>query len=302
MSQAASDDIHMPIFGRILSAMITPFGRDGEIDHAEAKRLAAHLVDDLGHDGLIINGTTGESPTTSDAEKAALVASVVEAVGDRSAVIAGTGTFNTAHTIELSRQAADAGADGLLVVSPYYSRPPLDALEAHHLAVADSTDLPVMLYDIPHRVGMPIPEASLIRLAGHPNVVAVKDAKGDPVSSSAVIAATGLQYYAGDDSILLPLLAVGGVGLVGTSTHFTGLLAKDIVDRFLAGDVDGAIAAHQNALPPFRGVFATQGCMMVKAALNARGWEVGACRPPMGSVSDEVLTHFLGQLDVALGS
>lgn len=295
-AHAQSED-HMPVFGRVLSAMITPFAPDGSLDLEEAARLATHLVDELGHDGLVINGTTGEAPTTTDAEKADLVRAVAEAVGDRASIVAGVGTFSTAHTVELAAQARAAGADGLLVVSPYYSRPPVEALEAHHLAVADATDLPIMLYDIPHRVGIPIGEESLIRLAAHPNIVAVKDAKGDVVSSSAVMAATTLQYYGGDDAILLPLLSVGGVGVIGTSTHFTGLYARGIIDAFLAGDVEGAIARHREVLPVFRGVFATQGCMMVKAALNRTGWAVGDCRPPMGRVPEPVLEGFLGLLD-----
>lgn len=276
-------DSHMPVLGRLLTAMVTPFGADGAVDHAEAARLAVHLVDDLAHDGLVINGTTGESPTTSDEEKAALLRTVVEAVGDRAGVVAGVGTFSTEHTIRLARQAADA-------------------LEAHHLAVADATELPVMLYDIPHRVGLPIPEDLLIRLAAHPNIVAVKDAKGDVVSSSAVIEATTLDFYAGDDGILLPLLAVGGAGVVGTSTHFSGLQARALIDAFVAGDPERALVEHRAALPVFRGVFATQGAMMVKAALNARGWNVGDCRPPMGRVAPEMLDGFLATLDHVLGA
>lgn len=286
-----------PVFGRVLSAMVTPFDESGAINLPEAARLATHLVDDLGHDGLVINGTTGESPTTSDAEKRALVDTVVRAVGDRSRIVAGVGTFSTAHSIDLARQAADAGAHGVLVVTPYYSRPPADALETYFVDVADATDLPCMLYDIPHRSGIPIPESTLISLAAHPRIVAVKDAKIDVVSSSAVIAATDLQYYAGDDGYLLPLLAVGGVGVVGTSTHFTGLHAKAIIEAYLAGRPGEARALHAESLDVFRGVFAAQGCMMVKAALQARGWNMGACRPPMGVVAPAVLDTFLGQLD-----
>lgn len=293
-SGARMDDA---VFGRLLSAMVTPFGDDGAINHPEAARLATHLVDDLGHDGLVINGTTGESPTTSDAEKQALVETVVTAVGDRARVVAGVGTFSTQHSTELARQAADAGAHGLLVVTPYYSRPPADALEAYFVDVADATDLPCMLYDIPHRSGIPIPESILISLAAHPRIAAVKDAKGDVVSSSAVIAATGLHYYAGDDGYLLPLLAVGGVGVVGTSTHFTGLHAKAIIEAHLAGRTAEASLLHGAALAVFRGVFATQGCMMVKAALQARGWVMGECRPPMGAVPPAVLEAFLRALD-----
>lgn len=289
-----------PLFGRLLTAMITPFGQDGGIDHPQAARLATHLVDELGHDGLVINGTTGESPTTSDAEKRALLETVVAAVGDRASVVAGVGTFDTRHSVELAEQAAEAGADGLLVVTPYYSRPPVEAMEAHFTTVADATELPVMLYDIPHRAGIPIPEESIIRLADHPRIAAVKDAKGDIASSSVVLSRTTLAYYAGDDAFLLPLLAVGGVGVVGTSTHFTGLQTRAIIDAFLAGDMDRARELNAEALAAFRGVFATQGVMMVKAALNRRGFAVGECRPPMGEVAPQVVQQFLDVLDRTL--
>jgi len=280
--------------------MITPIGADGKVNLAEAARLARHLVDDQGHDGLVINGTTGESPTTSDGEKRELLGAVIEAVGERASVVAGVGTSDTRHTIELAEQAAEAGADGLLVVTPYYSRPPVDALEAHFLAVADASELPVMLYDIPHRAGIPIPEASLIRLADHPGIVAVKDAKADICSSSVVIANTTLTYYAGDDAYLLPLLAVGGAGVVGTSTHFSGLRVRALLEAFFAGDLEQARQANAQLLPVFRGVFATQGAMMVKATLNRRGFDVGCCRPPMGAVAPDVLERFLRILDTQL--
>ena len=289
-----------PIFGRLLTAMITPFGPDGKVNLTEAARLAQHLVDNQGHDGLVINGTTGESPTTSDEEKRELLGTVIEAVGDRASVVAGVGTFDTHHTIELSRQAAEVGADGLLVVTPYYSRPPVDALEEHFLAVADASELPIMLYDIPHRAGIPIPETSLIRLADHPRIAAVKDAKGDICSSSVVIANSTLTYYAGDDAYLLPLLAVGGAGVVGTSTHFSGLQVRALLDAFVAGNFEQARQLNAQLLPVFRGVFATQGTMMVKAALNRCGFDVGMCRPPMGKVAPELLERFLGILDAQL--
>ena len=289
-----------PIFGRLLTAMITPFGPDGKVNLTEAARLAQHLVDNQGHDGLVINGTTGESPTTSDEEKRELLGTVIEAVGDRASVVAGVGTFDTHHTIELSRQAAEVGADGLLVVTPYYSRPPVDALEEHFLAVADASELPIMLYDIPHRAGIPIPETSLIRLADHPRIAAVKDAKGDICSSSVVIANSTLTYYAGDDAYLLPLLAVGGAGVVGTSTHFSGLQVRALLDAFVVGDLEQARQLNVQLLPVFRGVFATQGTMMVKAALNRCGFDVGMCRPPMGKVAPELLERFLRILDAQL--
>ncbi|MBB1514130.1 4-hydroxy-tetrahydrodipicolinate synthase [Tessaracoccus sp. MC1679] len=282
-----------PLFGRVLTAMVTPFTADGsEVDYAQVARLAAHLVDDLGNDGLVINGTTGESPTTTDKEKRAVLDAVVTAVGDRASVIAGVGTFSTDHSVELARQAASVGVDGLLVVTPYYSRPPEDALEDHFVTVADATDLPVMLYDIPHRSGLPIPEDMLIRLDAHPQIRAVKDAKGAIVSSATVLSRTNLAYYAGDDAFLLPLLAVGGVGVVGTSSHFTALAMREIIEHFLAGRVEEAIQANRYALPAFQGVFATQGCMMVKAALAARGFDAGPCRAPMGRVADDMLGRY----------
>jgi 4-hydroxy-tetrahydrodipicolinate synthase len=288
-----------PRFGRLLTAMVTPFTADGAIDLAEARKLAAHLVDEQGNDALVINGTTGESPTTTDAEKAELIAAVVDEIGDRAQVVAGVGTNDTRHTIELARQAADAGASGLLVVTPYYSKPPQDAVAAHFRAVADATELPLMLYDIPHRAGVPIQTSTLIALADHPRIVAVKDAKGDLVASATVIAATGLHYYSGDDALTLSLLAVGGVGLVGTSTHFTGARAKVMIERFLAGDVTGAIADNAALLPVFTGVFATQGCMLVKAGLRARGFGPAVLRQPLLPASAEQTAAFVALLDAA---
>ncbi|HOQ53866.1 MAG TPA: 4-hydroxy-tetrahydrodipicolinate synthase [Micropruina sp.] len=288
-----------PVFGRLLTAMVTPFDADGAIDLTQARKLAAHLVDVQRNDSLVINGTTGESPTTTDAEKAELLAAVVAEVGDRAHVVAGVGTNDTRHTIELAHQAEQAGADGLLVVTPYYSRPPQDALAAHFTAVADATGLPVMLYDIPHRSGVPIEAATLIELAGHPRIVAVKDAKGQVVSSATVIAATDLAYYAGDDGFTLPLLSVGGVGVVGTSTHFTGARAKAMIDTFLAGDLAGAIAQNAALLPVFTGVFATQGCILVKAGLAARGFGSAVLRQPMLPASDAQASAFVALLDAA---
>src|SRR4051794_8328675 len=219
-----------PPFGRLLTAMVTPFRADETLDLDAAARLAVHLVDEQAHDGLVVNGTTGESPTTSDAEKADLVRAVVDAVGDRAAVVAGVGTFDTRHTIELAEQAAKAGAHGLLTVTPYYSKPPQPGLVRHFTAVADATDLPVMLYDIPGRAAVAITTETMLRLAEHPRIVAVKDAKGDLVASATVLAATDLAYYSGDDAMTLPLLAIGAVGVVGTSTHFVGPETKQLIE------------------------------------------------------------------------
>lgn len=270
-----------PMFGRLLTAMVTPFAADGSLDTDAAARLARYLVDDLGNDGLVISGTTGEAPTTSDEEKAELLAAVVGAVGDRAAVIAGIGTFDTQHTIELGRTAQQLGADGVLVVTPYYSRPPQAGIIRHFTAVADAVDLPMMVYDIPHRSGVPIETPTMIELGGHPRIVAVKDAKKDLAASAQVMAATDLLYYSGDDAMTLPLLAVGGVGVVGTSTHFSGVGTQQLIQAFLDGKNDEALALHRKLLPIYEGVFATQGCILVKAGLDLQGRGVGGLRSPM---------------------
>ena len=227
--------------------MVTPFASDGSVDLPAAADLARHLVDDLGHDGLVVNGTTGEAPTTSDGEKADLLHAVVEAVGDRAAVVAGVGTFNTEHTLELAADAAKLGVDGLLVVTPYYSKPPQAGLLEHFRRVADATEVPVMLYDIPGRAGTAIRTETMLRLAEHPRIVAVKDAKGDLTASAQVMAECDLAYYSGDDAMTLPLLSVGAVGVVGTSTHFSGRGMKTMIEAYLAGDVAEAIRLHRAA-------------------------------------------------------
>jgi len=288
-----------PVFGRVLTAMVTPFAADGAIDLEQARKLAAHLVDVQLNDALVINGTTGESPTTTDAEKVELLAAVADEVGGRAKIVAGIGTNDTRHTIDLAHQAAEAGADGLLVVTPYYSRPPQNALAGHFLAVADATELPVMLYDIPHRSGVPIETATLLKVAEHPRIVAVKDAKGLVVASSTVISMTDLAYYSGDDGYTLPLLAVGGVGVVGTSTHFTGARMKAMIEKYLAGDTAGAASDNAALLPVFNGVFATQGCMLVKAGLAARGFGPAVLRPPLLEASKEQAAAFVAILDAA---
>lgn len=288
-----------PPFGRLLTAMVTPFAADGSLDLEAAADLATHLVDDQRNDALVINGTTGESPTTSDEEKLRLLQAVIEAVGDRAQVIAGVGTFDTAHTIHLARQAAGAGCDGLLVVTPYYSRPPQDALAAHFLAVADATELPVILYDIPHRAGVPIDTETLLKVAEHPRIVAVKDAKGLPVQSAVVMAGSDLAFYAGDDAMMLPLMAVGGAGVVGTSTHFSGARTAEVIAAWVAGDTELALSRYRALLPVYQGVFATQGVMLVKAGLAARGRSVGGVRAPLLNASEAQTSAFVSLLDAA---
>jgi 4-hydroxy-tetrahydrodipicolinate synthase len=270
-----------PVFGRLLTAMVTPFGPDLALDLDAAADLARYLVDDLGNDGLVINGTTGEAPTTTDEEKVALLRAVVAAVGDRASVVAGVGSFDTRHTIDAVSAAGEAGADGVLVVTPYYNRPPQSGLIAHFTAVADASNLPVMIYDIPKRTGTPVETSTMIEIAGHPRIVAVKDAKGDLTASAQVLAATDLLYYAGDDAMTLPILSIGGVGVVGTSTHFSGRGTKQLIQAYLDGKTDEAVRLHQSLLPIYTGVFATQGCILVKAGLELRGRPVGGLRSPM---------------------
>lgn len=225
--------------------MITPFTASGELDLDAARVHAAHLIAE-GCDGLVLNGTTGESPTTTDAEKAALVEAVRAAVGPGPSIVAGVGTSDTRHTVELARQAEKAGADGLLVVTPYYSRPPQAAVEAHFLKVADATGLPVMLYDIPGRTGTRIEPATMLRLAAHPSIVAVKDCAYDLLGSTRVIARTSLAYYSGCEELNLPLYAVGGAGYVSTVANVAPRQMRAVLDAFDRGDT--AEAARLNAL------------------------------------------------------
>jgi 4-hydroxy-tetrahydrodipicolinate synthase len=288
-----------PPFGRLLTAMVTPFGADGSVDLDAAAALATTLVDRDAHDGLVINGTGGEAPTTSDREKADLVRAVVDAVGDRAHVVAGVGTNDTAHTLELAAAAEKAGADGLLAVTPYYSKPPQSGLLAHFRTLADATGLPVMLYDIPHRAGTAIASETLLRLAEHPRIVAVKDAKSDLVASSAVMAASDLAYYSGDDALTLPLLSIGAVGVIGTSTHFCGPEARALVEAALTGDPAEALRLHRRLLPIFVGIFATQGAILVKAGLELQGRGVGGVRLPLVPATDEQRVALAQALDAA---
>ncbi|GAA2652338.1 4-hydroxy-tetrahydrodipicolinate synthase [Streptomyces lunalinharesii] len=273
-------------FGRVLTAMVTPFTADGALDLDGAQRLAAHLVD-AGNDGLVVNGTTGESPTTSDAEKAQLVRAVVEAVGDRAFVVAGAGTNDTRHSLELARAAQDAGAHGLLAVTPYYSKPPQEGLLRHFTAIADATDLPVMLYDIPGRSGVPINTETMVRLAEHPRIVANKDAKGDLGRASWAIARSGLAWYSGDDMLNLPLLSVGAVGFVSVVGHVVTPELRALLDAHLTGDVAKAAEIHQKLLPVFTGMFRTQGVITTKAALDLQGLPSGPLRLPLVDLSPE---------------
>jgi 4-hydroxy-tetrahydrodipicolinate synthase len=275
--------------------MLSPFDRDGALDLDRATELAHRLVAE-GSDGLVISGTTGESPTTSDEEKAELVRAVVAAVGDRATVVASVGTYSTAHTIELARQAEAAGAHGLLVVTPYYSRPPQAGLLAHFTAVADATGLPMMLYDIPPRSVVPIEVDTLYRLAEHPRILAVKDAKGDLLAGSQVIDGTDLAYYSGDDALNLPWLSVGAVGFVSVISHVVSGRLRELLDAYEAGRVAEARALHQGVLPVLRAQGRVGGVIFTKAALRLCGLDVGDPRLPLPPATEEQVAAIAGDL------
>jgi 4-hydroxy-tetrahydrodipicolinate synthase len=231
-------------FGALLTAMVTPMAADGSVDLDAAASLARHLVDH-GHDGLVLNGTTGEAPTTHAPEKADLVRAVVDAVGDRALVLAGAGSNDTVHAVRMAEQAAEAGAHGLLVVTPYYSRPSQEGVYRHTVAVADATDLPVMLYDVPGRTAVRYAPETLDRLAAHERVVAVKDATGDVQAALRAIERTGLAWYSGDDGLLLPFLSVGAVGIVSMAAHLVGDEMAAVIAAHDAGDLPGALATFR---------------------------------------------------------
>ncbi|MER6269967.1 4-hydroxy-tetrahydrodipicolinate synthase [Streptomyces sp900105755] len=269
-------------FGRTLCAMVTPFTGAGALDLDGARRLAAHLVAQ-GCDGLVLNGTTGESPTTTDAEKAELIGAVRAAVGERVSLVAGVGTADTLHTVDLTLAAEKAGADGVLVVSPYYSRPPQDALEAHFLQVAEASGLPVMLYDIPGRTGTRIEPETLVRLAAHPRIVAVKDCSYDFLGTQKVLARTDLAYYAGCDEHILALYAVGAAGCVSTVANVVPSRVAAILNAFDAGDAARATELQLRAMPLIEAMTAAglPGTVTSKALLTALGLPAGPPRAPL---------------------
>ncbi|GAT09880.1 4-hydroxy-tetrahydrodipicolinate synthase [Mycolicibacterium novocastrense] len=265
--------------GTVLTAMVTPFKPDGTLDTDTAARLATRLVDS-GCDGLVLSGTTGESPTTTDAEKIALLRAVLDAVGDRARIIAGAGTYDTAHSVHLARACAAEGAHGLLVVTPYYSRPPQAGLLAHFTAVADSTPLPVVLYDIPPRSVVPIQWETLRILAEHPNIVAVKDAKGDLHGGGQIIAETGLAYYSGDDALNLPWLAMGAVGFVSVWGHLAASQLREMLSAFQSGDIATARKINATLGPLVDAQAQLGGVTLSKAGLRLQGFEAGDPRLP----------------------
>jgi 4-hydroxy-tetrahydrodipicolinate synthase len=277
-------------FGRLLTAMITPFKDDLSIDWAGVEKLAAHLVS-TGHDGIVVNGTTGEAPTTSDEEKVEIIKVVKKATSGKLKIVAGAGNNETSHSIEQAEMAATAGADGLLVVTPYYNKPPQAGIEAHFRAIADSTDLPVMMYDIPGRTGMAIEPDTICRLAEHKKIVALKDAKGDVASTSWVIKRSGIPVYSGDDILNLPLLSVGAVGFVSVCGHTVGGRLRELLDSWVAGDSKRALAIHQELLPVYTGTFRTQGAILTKAAMKLMGLPGGRVRLPLVDATEAQISQ-----------
>ena len=289
-------------FGRVLTAMATPFDREGNLDVAGAQRLARHLLDH-GTDTLVVAGTTGESPTLTQDEKARLWTAVVEAAGS-ARVMAGTSTYSTAESVELSRLAEKCGAGSLLLVTPYYNKPPQAGLLAHFSAIAGATALPCMLYNIPGRTACTIEVATMARLfEAHENVVAVKDAVGDMAAASRLCRDTGgaMEQYSGDDKNLLPLLAVGGVGVVSVAAHLVGEALQALVAAFERGDVAAARDLHLHHLALFEGLFATSSPILLKAALGLLGLPAGPLRPPLVDATADQVDFVRGLLaDVGL--
>ena len=283
------------MLGEVLTAIVTPFRADGSVDLDAFRRLASHLVDH-GSDGLVVCGTTGESPTLSDEEKLELIAAAIDAVGDRATVVAGTGTYSTAHSVHLTGQAHELGADGVLIVTPYYNKPPTRGIVAHFRAVAEATDRPIVVYNIPGRVVINLEPETIAELAEIPNVTAVKQAYSD-LGQARRIVELGLDLYAGDDELLVPFLELGGVGGVCVHTHIVGPQVKELVTRHKAGDREGAGALDEQLRPALELLKIQTNPIPIKAALKLLGHEVGGHRLPLVEATDDELEQIRACLD-----
>jgi len=273
------------VLGEVLTATVTPFDADGAVDYERYRELCTYLVDN-GSDGVVVNGTTGEAPTLSDEERLGLLRAALEAVGDRATVVAGTGTYSTAHSIHLTEQAHNAGAHGFLVVTPYYNKPPPRGIVEHFKAVAATSDRPVMVYNIPSRVVINIEPKTMAKLAEIPNVTSVKQANDDLEQAERILE-LGLDLYAGDDNIVYPFLELGGKGGVCVHTHVVGPQVKEMVRRFREGDTEGSRRIHEELAPAYELLAVTTGPIQIKAALNLIGQDVGGLRLPLVEASEE---------------
>jgi len=274
------------VLGEVLTAVVTPFDRDGRVDVDTFRRLCAHLVEN-GSDGVVVTGTTGEAPTLSDDERVELYVAAVEAVGDRATVVAGTGTYSTSHSVHLTERAREAGVDGLLVVTPYYNKPPPRGVVAHFRAVAEVSDLPIIVYNIPGRVVVNLEPETIAELGEIPTVSAVKQANHDLAQARRIVEETDLTLYAGDDNLIFPFLQLGGVGGVCVHTHLWGPQVKDMIRRFREGDVEGARALDEELAPAYDLLKVVSNPIAIKAALAMSGWDVGGLRLPLVEADDD---------------
>jgi 4-hydroxy-tetrahydrodipicolinate synthase len=284
------------MLGEVITAMVTPFRADGAVDLERFRELANHLVEN-GSDGLVVCGTTGESPTLSDAEKLDLFRVAVDAVGDRATVIAGTGTYDTGHSARLTREAAELGVDGILVVTPYYNKPPQRAIVRHFEEIAAATDLPVVAYNIPGRVVVNIESATIARLAEIENVVAVKQALDDPEQARLIVEETRLDLYSGDDPNTFAFLELGGIGVVSVTAHLWGSQIAEMIRLHREGDVEGARAVHEALQPSYDLLRIQVNPIPIKAALNLTGHEVGGHRLPMVDPDEDELAQIRSCLE-----
>jgi 4-hydroxy-tetrahydrodipicolinate synthase len=288
----------LPVLGQVLTAMVTPFNEDGSVNVEGFKRLCTHLVDN-GSDGLVVAGTTGESPTLADEERFELFAAAVEAAGDRASIVAGTGTYSTAHSVHLTKKAHTLGVDGFLVVTPYYNKPPVRGIVEHFRAIADVTDKPIVAYNIPQRVVLNLEPDTLVELSRIPNVQYVKQATTDLDQARRIVSESSLTLLAGNDDLLLPFLELGGKGGIFVYTHLVGPQVKELISRFEEGDVDGAREIDEELKAIIDALAVTSNPIPVKAALNMLGHEVGGHRLPLVEATDEEKTVIRGALERA---
>jgi len=287
------------MLGRLLTAMLTPFRPGGEVDYGEAARLAEHLIE-IGNDGVVVCGTTGESPSLEDDEKLRLFEVIKKTLGDRATVIAGTGTYNTHHSVAMTREAAKCGVDGILAVVPYYNKPTQDGMLRHFGAIAESTELPVIVYNIPGRTNANMLPATLRMLQDrYPNIAGVKDSTSDVAQMTAILRdrREGFMFYSGDDHMFLPTLSIGGDGLVGVASHLCAPQFKQMIEAYDAGDVSRAARIHRELAPLFSALFATTSPIPIKWAMGELGWHVGTCRSPLGMMPDDLKPRLGGLLD-----